>query len=56
MVTGRLARMRGMDQDKFDLKTLTQHFEVHNRSEGKSAGRWSGTKRPWDSFKVGSRT
>ena len=26
-----------MDQDKFDLKTLTRHFEVHNRSEGKSA-------------------
>ena len=37
MVTGRIARMRGMDQDKFDLKTLTRHFEVHNRSEGKSA-------------------
>ena len=37
MVTGRIARMRGMDQDMFDLKTLTRHFEVHNRSEGKSA-------------------
>ena len=37
MVTGRIARIRGMDQNKFDLKTLTRHFEVHNRSEGKSA-------------------
>ena len=37
MVTRRTARIRGVDQDKLDLKMLTQHFEVHNRSEGKSA-------------------
>ena len=37
MVTGRTARIRGVDQDKLDLKMLTQHFGVHNRSEGKSA-------------------
>ena len=37
MVARRTARIRGMDQDKLDLKTLTRHFEVHNRSEGKSA-------------------
>ena len=37
MVTGRIARIQGMDQDKVDLNTLTRHFEVHNRSEGKSA-------------------
>ena len=36
MVASRTARIRGMDQDKLDLKTLTRHFEVHNRSEGKS--------------------
>ena len=36
MVASRTARIRGMDQDKSDLKTLTRHFEVHNRSEGKS--------------------
>ena len=36
------ARRGGVNQDRLELSTLTRHYEVHNRSEGKSEStvRW----------------
>ena len=36
MAIKRNLRWEEMDRSKTDLKVLIQHFEVHNRTEGKS--------------------
>ena len=37
MVNRNELRIRGMDKNKLELSSLIQHFELHNRTEGKSA-------------------
>ncbi len=36
MKKSRNSRWEEMDQSNVDLRVLTQHFDVHNRTEGKS--------------------
>ena len=36
MATNRNLRWEEMDRSKTDLSVLKQHYEVHNRTEGKS--------------------